>query len=62
MALSVEQLAFRVRKDDGNQLTATWKAALNANTSILADTNFRIRFAVKNNGSATLAFNNYRLQ
>ena len=38
--------AFRLRNDDGNETTATWKADANVNVSQDVDTNFRVRFLI----------------
>lgn len=56
------QKTFRGRNDDGNETTATWKAAQGADFSQLKDTNFRIRFEVQE--TAACAKNNvvWRLQ
>ena len=43
---SLDQNGFRFRNDDGNETTATWKAALNTNVvfdTVDLDANFRIR-------------------
>lgn len=41
------QESFRFRNDDGNESTATWKAALNVVPALTTDQNFRVRFAVR---------------
>ena len=46
-AAFLEQAAFRGRNDDGNETTATWKAAINTDWTQEADTLFRVRFLVK---------------
>ncbi|MGD8764382.1 MAG: DUF2341 domain-containing protein, partial [Desulfobacteraceae bacterium] len=42
-----DQDAFRARNDDGNETTATWKAAANTNWTQKVDENFRVRFVVQ---------------
>lgn len=52
------QLAFRWRKDDGDETTATWWAANNVNPAsgdIALDTNFRIRFEIEETATASPA-------
>ena len=49
-----DQTAFRGRNDDGTEVTATWKAAENTNWTQLVDTNFRVRFAISNTGTASI--------
>ena len=43
---------FRGRNDDGDETTATWKAAEDTNWTQQVDTNFRVRFKVQNDTSA----------
>ena len=43
---TVNQWAFRGRNDDGNETTATWKAALSTNWSQTVNENFRVRIGV----------------
>src|SRR6478735_5493986 len=56
MAVTIGQAAFRLRNDDGNETTATWKAAQNSNVTQQCDTNLRVRFLMQNTG--TTASNN----
>lgn len=42
-----DQRSFRGRNDDGNETTATWKAAINTNWSQALDTKFRVRFEIQ---------------
>lgn len=46
------QDAFRARNDDGNETTATWKAAANTNWTQPLNTIFRLRFVIKQTDSA----------
>lgn len=46
--MSTTVYAFRGRNDDGNETTATWKAAQNTTWVQARDANFRIRFGVQN--------------
>lgn len=48
----LDQDAFRIRNDDGDETTATWKAALNTSIPIAINEPFRVRFVVQNTGSA----------
>lgn len=59
---SFTQNAFRGRNDDGNETTATWKAAQNTNWTQAVDVNFRVRFQMQE--GAACAGNNivWRLQ
>jgi hypothetical protein len=41
------QEGFRWRNDNGNETTATWKAALNVNTAVNVNTNFRLRSVIE---------------
>lgn len=50
-----EQAAFRIRNDDGSQSGATWFAALNTNATLTVDTNWRVRFLLKNTGDGESA-------
>jgi hypothetical protein len=42
-----DQDAFRARNDNGNETTATWKAAADTNWTQKVDENFRVRFVVQ---------------
>lgn len=55
MAVTIGQAGFRLRNDDGNETTATWKAAQNTNVNIAADLRFRARFLMQNAGTTALA-------
>ena len=57
MAAVLDQDSFRIRNDDGNETTATWKAAANTGASLEVDTNWRIRFLIQNTGDATKSTN-----
>lgn len=43
---SLDQVGFRGRNDDGNETTATWKAAENTPWTQVVDTNLRVRFVL----------------
>lgn len=43
-ARNIDQAAFRFRKDDGNETSATWLAALNTNANLELDVPYRLRF------------------
>lgn len=49
------QTGFRWRNDDGNETTATWRAAQNSNTSIDKNTPIRIRFLIDTTGDLSPA-------
>jgi hypothetical protein len=51
MAVTIGQAGFRLRNDDGNETTATWKGNQNVNVAQAVDTNFRVRFLMQNSGS-----------
>lgn len=51
MAVTIGQIGFRLRNDDGNETGATWKQNQNVNDTIDVATNFRVRFAMQNSGS-----------
>lgn len=51
--ITPDQPQFRGRNDDGNETTASWKAAVNTNFSQLADVNFRLRLTVQSLVGAT---------
>lgn len=57
--MAADQIASRGRNDDGNETTATWKAAQNVNWAQLCDVNLRVRFLVQN---AVAAINNLDIQ
>lgn len=42
-ASTYDQDGFRIRKDDGDEITATWYANLNTNASVPVDIPFRVR-------------------
>ena len=46
-AVTYEQAAFRLRRDDGDEVTATWRQPLNTNDGHPLDTNLRIRFVIQ---------------
>ncbi len=46
-AADYTQTGFRIREDDGNETTATWKAVLNVNEAPALGVNFRLRFLVE---------------
>jgi hypothetical protein len=54
MAVTIGQAGFRGRNDDGNETTATFKAAQNVNWTQQVDTNFRVRFLMQNAGTTAL--------
>lgn len=43
-----DQHSFRIRNDDGNETTATWRRALNVGDQPPVAINFRIRFCIDN--------------
>jgi hypothetical protein len=45
------QVAYRGRNDDGDETTATWKAAQNTNWTQTVDVNFRVRLEVQETGA-----------
>lgn len=51
VASAAEQASYRWRNDDGNETTATWKAAENTATSLTRGETERLRFAVSHDGS-----------
>lgn len=57
---SLDQQDFRGRNDDGSQSAATWKALVNTNWTQVVDENFRVRFAVRDDGGGAL--NDVQLQ
>ena len=60
-----DQDSFRIRNDDGDETTATWKANVNTDDSLDVDTNWRIRFLIQNTGTGNLVFDvgeGWRLQ
>ena len=59
---SFAQNGFRGRNDDGNETTATWKAAQNTNWSQAVDTNFRVRFQIQEGAACAGANKQWRLQ
>lgn len=59
---SFTQVTFRGRNDDGNETTATWKAAQNANWTQAVDTNFRIRFEIQEGANCAGSNKVWRLQ
>lgn len=56
-----EQERFRIRNDDGNETTATWKAALNINASLEVDTNWRVRITTTSTADDTVPQMQYNL-
>ncbi len=60
--LEFEQDSFRGRNDDGNESAATWKAIANADWTQQADTNFRVRFVVQENGDVSAADKTFQLE
>jgi hypothetical protein len=57
----LEQKAFRIRNDDGDEATATWKAAQNTNASAVLDTNLRLRYQMQETAAGSGAVS-YQLQ
>lgn len=51
--LAFDQVAFRIRNDNGNETTATWVKAQNTNGGVARDTNFRVRFRIDETGGGT---------
>jgi hypothetical protein len=51
---TIVQDSFRYRNDNGNETGATWVYALNTDGSLNVDTNYRMRYLVKNTGTAGL--------
>jgi hypothetical protein len=56
------QKAFRGRNDDGNETTATWKAAQNTNFHFAKDTNLRIRLEIQETAACAGANKVWQLQ
>jgi hypothetical protein len=52
--MAVNLIAYRGRNDDGNETTATWKAAENTAWVQAFDTNFRVRFLHQNDTAQIL--------
>ena len=50
------QIAFQYRDDDGTEVTATDRQAVNVNDTLDLDTNFRMRIGVQGNHSAAANF------
>lgn len=50
--MATNLIAYRGRNDDGNETTATWKAAQNTAWVQPVDVNFRVRFKVQNDTAA----------
>lgn len=48
--LTLTQTTFRGRNDDGNETTASWKAAAGADWSQNVNENFRVRFLISSSG------------
>jgi len=59
-ALTLEQEGFRVRNDDGSEITATWQAAQDTNVNIRLDTNTRLRVLI--NATGNPATKQYQLE
>ena len=57
--MATDLIAWRGRNDDGNETTATWKAAQGVAWAQPVDVNFRVRFLVQN---STSAINNLDVQ
>jgi hypothetical protein len=49
--MSAEQVSYRWRNDDGNETTATWKAAANTSTTTLIRNNVRLRILMDTVGT-----------
>lgn len=56
------QKTFRGRNDDGNETTATWKAAQGIDFSQIPDQNFRIRFEIQETAACAGANKVWQLQ
>lgn len=57
-ATVLTQTTFRGRNDDGNETTATWKAAAGADWTQNVDENFRVRFLVSSTVAPPTQFTN----
>ena len=57
-----DQDAFRGRNDNGNETTATWKAAANTNWTQKVDENFRVRFVVQETNGVSAADKTFQLE
>jgi hypothetical protein len=58
-----DQVAYRGRNDDGNETTATWKAAENTGWDQVPDANFRFRAVIDETAGGTLdAVLDFKLQ
>ncbi len=53
LGMQLSQQGFRFRNDDGDDITATWKAAINVVPEIALDTPFRLRTLVHRIDSGT---------
>lgn len=51
--ITYTQFNARFRNDDGNETTASWVAAENADASLNVDTNYRIRLTIGDSGSGS---------
>lgn len=54
--MALNQVAFRLRNDDGNEFAATWYAAANTNIEWDGDGNLRVRFLIDDNASEETGF------
>lgn len=54
--LTKTQTSFRIRNDDGTEVTATWKGAVNSNAVIVPLNTFRLRFLITLTGGIDVAF------
>ncbi len=59
---SYDQHAFRARNDNGNETTATWKAAADTNWTQKVDENFRVRFVVHETNGVSEADKTFQLE
>jgi hypothetical protein len=57
-----DQDSFRLRNDDGDEATATWKVAANQNTSLNVDENFRCRFVVQETAGGSVTNEGFKFQ
>jgi len=57
-----DQNKFRARNDNGNETTATWKAAADINWAQKVDENFRVRFVVQETAGVSSADRTFQLE
>jgi len=58
---SFTQVSFRIRNDDGTEITATWKEIQGDDSTIDVDTNFRVRFLIDEGNSKAWTTDNFQV-